>query len=188
MTAIARRATAVIRASIKARKSTMFSQLKFAIILFGLTQLLRFAAWRHSHFAARLKERNLTAQIKARDEGTGRWIEFCNGKIKSRVGLHPKPDVTLFFQKRCDRRIVAYAADQLARSDQFAERFYAIGRRSRGPHELVRSNAYDEPDRRVEVRNTDAGRLHTILQHDQWRSGLYLRQGRQDRSHDADRF
>ena len=76
----------------------MFSQLKFAIILFGLTQLLRFAAWRHSHFAARLKEQNFTAQIKARDEGSGRWIEFCNGKIKSRAGLHPKPDVTLFFK------------------------------------------------------------------------------------------
>ncbi|MGB7687361.1 MAG: pyrogallol hydroxytransferase large subunit, partial [Pseudolabrys sp.] len=76
----------------------MFSQLKFAIILFGLTRLLRFAAWRHSHFAARLKERNFTAQIRARDEDTGRWIEFCNGKIKSRAGLHPKPDVTLFFK------------------------------------------------------------------------------------------
>ena len=76
----------------------MFSQLKFAVILFGLVQLLRFAAWRYPHFTARLKERNLTAQIKARDEGIGRWIEFCDGKIKSGAGLHPKPDVTLFFK------------------------------------------------------------------------------------------
>ena len=76
----------------------MFSQLKFAVILFGLVQLLRFAAWRYPHFKARLKERNLTAQIKARDEGIGRWIEICDGKIKSEAGLHPKPDVTLFFK------------------------------------------------------------------------------------------
>src|SRR6516165_7808322 len=76
----------------------MFLQLKFAVILFGLTQLLRFMAWRHSHFATRLKERNFTAQIKARDEGIGRWIEFRNGKIKSARGLHPKPDITLAFK------------------------------------------------------------------------------------------
>jgi len=76
----------------------MFLQLKFAVILFGLVQLLRFAAWRYPHFKARLKERNLTAQIKARDEGIGRWIEICDGKIKSGAGLHPKPDVTLFFK------------------------------------------------------------------------------------------
>jgi trimethylamine-N-oxide reductase (cytochrome c) len=76
----------------------MFSRLKFAVVLFGLAQLLRFAAWRYPSFAARLKERNLTAQIKARDEGTGRWIEFCDGRIKSGAGLHPNPDVTLFFK------------------------------------------------------------------------------------------
>ena len=31
-------------------------------------------------------------------------------------------------------------------------------------------------------------RHHALLQHDQWRAGLRLRQGRQDRAHDADRF
>jgi molybdopterin guanine dinucleotide-containing S/N-oxide reductase-like protein len=76
----------------------MFSQLKFATILFALTLLLRFVAWRYPHFAARLKERNFTAQIKARDEGIGRWIEFRDGKIKSGAGLQTKPDVTLSFK------------------------------------------------------------------------------------------
>ena len=47
-------------------------------------------AWRHPHFAARLKERNLVAQIKARDEGTGRWIELRDGKIRSRAGHAPE--------------------------------------------------------------------------------------------------
>ena len=59
----------------------MFSKAKFALILFALTLLLRFVRWRYPHFAARLKERNLVAQIKARDEGTGRWIEIRDGKI-----------------------------------------------------------------------------------------------------------
>ena len=76
----------------------MFSQLKFSLILFGLTQLLRFAAWRYPQFAARLKERNLTAQIRARDEGIGRWIDIRDSKIKSRSGKHPAPDVTLAFK------------------------------------------------------------------------------------------
>ena len=76
----------------------MLLRLKFALILFGLVQLLRFAAWRYPHFKARLKERDLTAQIKARDEGIGRWIEIRDGKIKSAAGLHPSPDATLFFK------------------------------------------------------------------------------------------
>ena len=76
----------------------MFSQAKFAIILFAVTQLLRFQAWRHPHFAARLKERNLVAQIRARDEGTARWIEIRDGNITSAAGMHAKPDITLSFK------------------------------------------------------------------------------------------
>ena len=76
----------------------MFSRAKFAFILFALTQLLRFVAWRHPHFAARLKERNLVAQIKARDEGTGRWIEIRDGKIRSGAGSHAKPNIALLFK------------------------------------------------------------------------------------------
>ena len=76
----------------------MFSKTKFALILFALTLLLRFVAWRYPQFAARLKERNLVAQIKARDEGTGRWIEIRDGRITSGAGLRPKPDISLLFK------------------------------------------------------------------------------------------
>jgi trimethylamine-N-oxide reductase (cytochrome c) len=79
-------------------KRTMFSQLKLAIILFALTLVLKYARWRHPHFAARLKERNLVAQIKARDEGTARWIEIRDGNITSGAGMHAKPDITLSFK------------------------------------------------------------------------------------------
>jgi hypothetical protein len=76
----------------------MFPQLKLSVILFALTLMLRYVRWRHPHFAARLKERNLVAQIRARDEGTARWIEIRDGNITSGVGMHAKPDVTLSFK------------------------------------------------------------------------------------------
>ena len=50
----------------------MLSAMKFQIILWGMAQLLRYAAWRYPAFRARLKERNLVAQLKARDEEIGR--------------------------------------------------------------------------------------------------------------------
>ncbi len=76
----------------------MFARAKFAVILFALTLLLRFARWYSPQFAARLKERNLVAQIKARDEGTGRWIEICDGKVTTGAGQHARPDITLLFK------------------------------------------------------------------------------------------
>jgi trimethylamine-N-oxide reductase (cytochrome c) len=81
------------------RESAMsFAPLKFLLILFGLAQLLKFARWRYSAFAARLKERNLVAQLLARDEDIGRWFEIRDGRITSGRGIHPKPDVTLAFK------------------------------------------------------------------------------------------
>lgn len=76
----------------------MLSRLKFSVILFALAQALRLVAWCYPRFAARLKERNLVAQIKARDERTGRWIKFRDGKITSGSGLHRQPDITLLFK------------------------------------------------------------------------------------------
>ena len=77
----------------------MFLKAKFSLILFALTLLLRFVAWRSPQFAARLKERNLVAQIKARDEGTARWIEIRDGNITlGRRACMRKPDITLSFK------------------------------------------------------------------------------------------
>jgi len=71
---------------------------KFSAILWGLAQLLRYAAWRHPAFRARLKEKNLVAQIKARDEETGRWFALRDGKLTSGAGRHARPDITLAFK------------------------------------------------------------------------------------------
>lgn len=76
--------------------------MKFSAVLFGLAQALKLAAWRHPSFRARLKERNLVAQLKARDEEMGRWYQIANGRISSRKGLHPNPDVTLAFKTAAD--------------------------------------------------------------------------------------
>src|SRR6266851_7525799 len=76
----------------------MLSATKFSLILWGLARLLKYAAWRHPAFRARLKERNLVAQFKARDEETGRWYEIRGGKVRSGRGLRRDADVTIAFK------------------------------------------------------------------------------------------
>ena len=166
----------------------MLSAMKLSLILFGLSRLLKFAAWRHPAFQARLKERNLIAQIMARDEEIGRWFEFQDGKVTLRLGRAARRRRHGRLQERRARRRPADAADQLARPDQRAEGLRAHRRRARGPHQLVRADRDDEPDRSgCKFGTPHAGRLDALLQHDQRRAGLRLRQGRQDRPHDADR-
>ncbi|HEX2511482.1 MAG TPA: hypothetical protein VHK44_02675, partial [Xanthobacteraceae bacterium] len=76
----------------------MFSQLKLKIILFGLAQLLKFAAWRHPDFATRAKEHDLTGQFVTRDEAIGRWFKFSKGRITSGAGVLQDADVTVAFK------------------------------------------------------------------------------------------
>ena len=130
----------------------MLSRVKFSIVLFALPVVLKFTARRHPAFSARLKERNLVAQIMARDEGIGRWISVRDGGITTGRGMHAKPDVT-FVQERHDRRRAVDAADQLAQPDQCAEGFQARGRGAGGSHQLVCANHDDDADRRLENRH-----------------------------------
>ena len=71
---------------------------KFSAVLWGFAQLMKHVARRHASFRDRLGERNLVAQIKARDEEVGRWFEIRDGKVASGAGLHAKPDITLAFK------------------------------------------------------------------------------------------
>src|ERR1700690_625737 len=71
---------------------------KFSVILWGFSQLMKLQARRHEKFRDRLRERNLVAQIKARDEETGRWIEVRDGKVRTGAGFHKAPDITLGFK------------------------------------------------------------------------------------------
>src|SRR5689334_12202962 len=96
------RAVQEARASVRQARpkdDTMsIATVKFSAILWGLAQSLKLAARRHPAFRARLREKNLVAQIKARDEETGRWYALRDGKVTSRAGLHAKPDITLAFK------------------------------------------------------------------------------------------
>ena len=67
-------------------------------ILWTLGQMLIATAIFYPQFRMRLKERNIVAQIKARDENIGRWFEFRGGHVRSRHGHHKKPDITLAFK------------------------------------------------------------------------------------------
>ena len=96
--------------------------LKLSLILFGLSLLLKFQAWRHPAYRERLKEKNLTAQFIARDEEIGRpFAKFQDGKVTLRLGRPQGCRRHGRFQERRARRQPAHSSDQLARPDQRAE-------------------------------------------------------------------
>jgi hypothetical protein len=72
--------------------------LKLTLILFGLSLLMKFQAWRHPAYRERLKEKNLTAQFIARDEEIGRWFRLTDGRITSGSGVLKDADVTVAFK------------------------------------------------------------------------------------------
>ena len=108
--------------------------MKFSIILWGLVQALRVAARIYPKFADRVKERNVIAQFKLKDNSAGRWIQFKDGKIKSGAGIHENPDLALFFQNKAVAvEFLTPPFDQLARID--AAKNFKVG--MEGPDELV---------------------------------------------------
>jgi molybdopterin guanine dinucleotide-containing S/N-oxide reductase-like protein len=72
--------------------------MKFAFILFGMRLLFWWTALRYPVFRARLKEKNLTAQMRTKDGKIGRWFKFKDGTVSSGAGLADAPDVTLTFK------------------------------------------------------------------------------------------
>ena len=72
--------------------------MKFSILLYGIYLAIRFMALRSPAFKQRLGEKNLVAQIKLQDNSIGRYFELRNGRVSSRAGIHPSPDVTMFFK------------------------------------------------------------------------------------------
>ena len=73
-------------------------RLLLSLILFGLRLLLMYTAWRYPAFRARLKERNMVAQIKTWDDTVGRYFVFADGKVSSGSGIHPDADICLSFK------------------------------------------------------------------------------------------
>ena len=72
--------------------------MKFSLILFGLSWLLRYTAWRNPAFKARLKEKNFVAQIKIADGSFGRYFSFQDGKVSSQAFIHHSPEICMSFK------------------------------------------------------------------------------------------
>lgn len=70
---------------------------RFSFILLGLSLKLQQTARQHPVFRAHIAGRDITAQIKLAGGRQGRHFRFKNGKISSRKGVHPDPDVCLTF-------------------------------------------------------------------------------------------
>jgi molybdopterin guanine dinucleotide-containing S/N-oxide reductase-like protein len=76
-----------------------FSNIRLRIQLFIFYQYMKQVVRVHPSFKARLKEKNFTAQIKVLDNSIGRYFIFHQGKITSKSGIHPKPDICLGFSE-----------------------------------------------------------------------------------------
>jgi molybdopterin guanine dinucleotide-containing S/N-oxide reductase-like protein len=73
------------------------SNIRLGLQLFAFALYLRITTWRYPSFKARLQEKNLTVQLKVRDNSVGRYYTFHQGKVTSKSGIHQKPDVTMGF-------------------------------------------------------------------------------------------
>jgi len=95
-------------------KSPLLARVTFSILLLGISLLLRLTAIRHRSFQNHLKEKNLIVQVKLKDNTSGRYYTFRDGKIISRNGFHPHPDVSMIFQNaRLAVNILIPPRDQL---------------------------------------------------------------------------
>ncbi len=67
-------------------------------ILFALPHVIRHTARKHHKFADHLLRKNCVVQIKLKDGSVGRYFNFKGGKLRSKAGIHPNPDVKMVFK------------------------------------------------------------------------------------------
>ena len=81
----------------KLARSQAIADLTFRIVLLALAFMLRRTARNYPSFAAKLKEKDLTVQIRLQDNSRGRYYTLKDGTVESKAGIHGTPDVTIFF-------------------------------------------------------------------------------------------
>ena len=107
---------------------------RFAATLAGLEVALRATAMRHAHFAVRLRERDLVAVIRLADASIARTYALRDGKVRSRAGLHPSPDLTMTFDSaEVANRVMRPGRDYLG----FINALKNFQMRVEGPDELA---------------------------------------------------
>jgi molybdopterin guanine dinucleotide-containing S/N-oxide reductase-like protein len=125
-------ATRARKAAAQAKKAAAEAQ--FAATLAGLEVLLRTTALRYPAFAARLRERDLVVQIRLSGRARGRAYIIQGGKVRSRTGLHPAPDLTMSFDSaELASRIMRPNRDYL----EFIDALKNFQMRVEGPDELA---------------------------------------------------
>ena len=96
-------------------KSSTGANWTFGLMLFGLREMLNLTARKHPSFKERLKQQSFTAQISTRKNPVGRWYCFKNGKVISKAGFHPDPDITILYHDAAlGARLMIPWRDQLA--------------------------------------------------------------------------
>ena len=97
--------------------------LAFSFLLYGVAIAMRVTAWRYPEYRKRLSERNVVAQIRVK-AGPGRYYIIQDGKVTSRGGIHPNPDVVVGFKSAAlGVHTLTHPNDQLGRinaAKQFA--------------------------------------------------------------------
>lgn len=69
----------------------------FKTIMLGLDFVLSRTAKVHPSFLEELLKHDCIAQIKLKDDSIGRYYILKGGKVRSKSGVHPNPDVSLVF-------------------------------------------------------------------------------------------
>ena len=75
-----------------------FSKLRFSVVTWGLGLLLRLQGYRYPAFREQLRRHDLVAQFRLADGSRGRSFVLSGGRVSSKKGLHPRPDVTMTFR------------------------------------------------------------------------------------------
>ena len=115
-------------------KSEALANFIFSIVLLSFRVLLGLTAMRFSSFKNRLKEKNLTVQIKLKDNSRGRYYILKDGAVTSRSGIHTNPDVNIIFENvRIALDILVPPRDQFATVN--AMKAFQVG--LLGPDELT---------------------------------------------------
>jgi len=78
-------------------RSTTIADMIFSFILYGINLVLSITKIRFPFFRERVKEKNLTVQIKLKDNSRGRYFIFKDGNIISGNVIHKNPDVSVIF-------------------------------------------------------------------------------------------
>ncbi len=75
-----------------------FEKTRFSVMLYGLEKIIKMIAVVQPTFREHLKKKNATVQMRLEDNSQGRYFIFNKGKVKSKGGIHARPDVEIFFR------------------------------------------------------------------------------------------